>query len=1083
MRESVLVTGPAGSGKTAHCLRVCSEALKESGPGQIIYLVPSAEAIRDTERQLLLTGLCDGIFGPLVMDFTKLALRILKEGGCFPFHQISLLEREFLILKIIGETPLRFFQNVEDYEGFAHVVADFIAELKRGMISPENFSEGCLAVARRQDIARDKLRELHAIYLAYQDALKKRGDYDRDGLQWKAAEVLSADRSLLSLLDVLLIDGFATYTPVEFEILTQLVARVPKSHITLCYEEARPDVFAFVERTYAMLRKLCTGREIALTGNHRASGSLLHLERELFSEQESRISAGISISIVPCSDAYREVETVAREIETIRREEELEYSNFMVILRDVGDCSRAIAEVFREKRIPYFLPSPGQIAEEPFIRQILSALQLVKGEFRREDVLAVLKSSYLNADSDLGPAIENYADEFGLWEEEHFRQTWTQPGREMRDAAPLNEYKTRFLDVLDRLRSEAKGISSAQGFRRFIFRAIGEFGFLAHGEQSKRDSGWQWSKWEDTYPSLSAEYRCLKALAGLLDAMCEYAGLIGLSRADYGDFLEMLERGLVWTSLPSPPRDMNGVRVTSIVGGPPPEAAVVFICGLCERSFPREIANEPFFNDRERRLINRQGKIFLDERLPLSCGERFFFYIAVSRATRRLVLTYPAMDKAGKELVHSHYVEEVARVFSDLGDMTEEKAPVVNISPEFALLTDARELRSFVAYHLSRATSEGVEDSDENSILAALAYNKLIRLGDFGADDLIYETADEKLSEEVCRDLREKDAYLTSVSELETFARCPFRHFCQYRLRLKELPRYTFGPVEEGTLYHEVLARFYREIYAPSCEGSPHRADAFSCQCNEIEDLSPDELDSAITLLVEEFIGKGYSRLFLPPRMEVRRRALLAKIKDFLLKEVENERTNATRPAYFELSFGKGKGHESADSHSTEASLCIRGEKATLVRISGRIDRVDTFEKDDESFGVVLDYKRSAHVSRADLRRGTVLQPGIYLLALRELFGLRAAGAFYYSISSGRKRGIFATEEEERISGEGDVSRVDRALYDEIHELMELNARQAVEYVQRIMEGEISIRPADRNECRYCPFSSVCRISEQGFSS
>jgi len=1057
----------------------------KSRPGSVIYLVPGPEAVRDIDRALLLKGGCRGISGRVVMSFVKLALRVLKEAGCFPVRQIHLVERKYLILRIIRETPLRFFESVRDYEGFAEVVAEFIAELKRAMIAPEDFLQGAAAATGRGGIAGDKVHELHAIYLAYHNILTRRGAYDDDGLQWKAAEVLTANRSLLSDVETMLVDGFATYTPVEFEMLTRLVERTRESHITLCYEERRPDVFAFVEGTYRGLKKMCTEGEIVLTGNRRASGALLHLERALFGEGESEMLAERAVSIIACPDAYREVETVAREIERMRREEGLEYSDFLVIFRDVGEYSRAITEVFGERRLPFFLPKKASVAEEPFVKALISALHLMNGKFRREDALPVLKNSYLDADMDAAAAVENYADEFGLWDEEHFRETWSETSEVTQDVSPLNELKTRFLEMLDRLRSEASEVSSAEGFRQFILHTIRELGFLTLGQQSEGKGKYPSSGESNPIPSFSSEYRSLTAVARLLDTMCEYARLVGLRGADYGVFLEMLERGLSWMPVLSPSRDLNSVRVTPIVGGPPRQGAVVFVCGLCERSFPREVVNEPFFKDRERRLINRRGKIVLDERLPLSSGERFFFYVAVTRATRRLLLTYPARDTAGKELVRSHYIEEVARIFSDLKHEAEEEPPVVGVVPELTALANAGELRSFVAYHLSRAAPTSdfrfrISDSAiRNLQMAALTYNELLRLGILGADDLVYQAAAARLSEEAYRTRKERDVYLTSVSELESFAQCPFRHFCQYRLRLKELPRYEFGPREEGILYHEVLARLYREIYLPARESPPPRDDAPHLPSGAIEALSPQELDEKLTLLVNDLINQRYSRLFRAPRMEVRRRALDAKIKDFILKEVENERANATRPTYFELSFGRGKSKQNADGHSTETPLSIKAQEGPSVRISGRMDRVDIFEEGGERYGAVLDYKRRKVVSRTELRNGTVLQAGLYMLALKELFGVEPAAAFYYSISSGRKRGVFAAEEKERVAGQRDVSKTDGTSYEEIRELMELNARQAVEYVRRIVEGEIAIRPADKKECHSCPFSSVCRIKEQ----
>jgi len=1053
--------------------------MRKHGPGRVIYLVPSAQAVRDTERDLLLTGDSRGLLGSVVMDFVGLAFRILKEAGCFPLRRIGPLDKSYLILRIIRETPLRFFENVKDYDGFAQVVGDFIAELKRGMISPEEFLNGCLLAAGQRSIAKDKILGLHAIYSAYQNALKDSGAYDGDGLQWMAAEVLVANRSLLSSVEVLIVDGFATYTPVEMQMLTLLVERIGESHLTLCHERDGPDVFGFVRRTYRRLSKLCEGKETVLGGNHLGSAELLHLERNLFGEGENQISAGAAISIIPCTDVYDEVETVARQIERVRSEEKLEYCDFMVIVRDVGEYRRPISEVFSERQIPFSIPGAAYLAEDPFIRSAVSTLRLVEGEFRSEGVITALKNSYINADRDIAAAIENYVDEFGLGDQEQFRQTWTRSSEAVQDVGLLNSQKARFVEALDRLRSEADNVSSAEQFRDFVFATIRKMGFLNRGGDSAGGEDRTLRRRSETTVPFSSEYRSLGALASLLDDMCEYARLVELPNADYAFFLEMLERGLSSEQMPSASRNQNSVRVTSIVGGLPRPAPVVFVCGLCERSFPREIANEPLFKDRERRLINRRGKIALDERLPLSSGERFFFYTAVTRATKRLILTYPATDSAGDELAPSHYIEEVARLFSDLGHSIRTESPGMRVLAEFGDIADAAVLRFFVANQLSQKCGEEDEGHDESQTLATLAYNELIETSDLHTNHLIYQPPGrhEALPVEVCQALK-KDTYPTSVSELETFARCPFRHLCEYTLQLKVPPRYEFTHREEGILYHEVLARLYREIYL-TAGAEKAGGDASACrQRRAIEGIPEDELSSRLSALVNEFINAGYARLFQAPRMEVRRRAIETRIKDFLLKEVENERANATRPAYFELSFGKGKGKQDADDRSTSKALSLGMEGAPLVQISGRMDRVDIFEKDRERFAIILDYKRSGQRTKPDLRQGTILQVGLYMLALKELFNMKPAGAFYYSISSGRKRGVFAAEEEERISGQGDVSRTDKVSYDEIGDLIELNAAQAVEYVTRIQSGDIGVRPADPNHCRTCPFGTLCRIAD-----
>lgn len=1099
MGKSFLITGPAGSGKTEHCLRVCRNALKENPPGAVLYLVPGADAVRDTERRLLQAGQLRGIVGPVIVDFVGLATRIVKEAGRFPVHRLGVLERRFLILRVVREARLKFFENVRDYDGFADLVGEFMAELKRGMISPESFLDGCRDAVSRGNLLREKVEELFSIYRSYQEALKKRDAYDGDGVQWMAAELLDRTPSLLSYLKVLLVDGFATYTPVEFKILTLLVERAVESHVTLCYERSRPEVFDFVEESYEKLRSLCADNEVVLERRLQTSAGLSHLQKSLFEEPENPPAAGQDISILPCRDACSEMETVVREIQRIRDEEKLEYGDFLVILRSAGDYSRIISEVFSDRRIPYALSPSASLSENPFVRTVLSALHLVKGPFRHDLALALLKNSYAATDSDTADAIQNYVEEFGLSDEEEFRQTWTKPGTGTLDVNRLNEHKDGFLRTLDTLRSRAQGISTASDFRDFVFETIREFGLLHRACQRAEPDRAAGERGGEPVPPFAAEFASLSAVTSLLDSMCEYSRLVDLPQADFTALLDMFERGLLVSSLAPSVRNAGCVRVTSIVGGPPAPAKVVFVCGLCEGSFPKEIANEPFLKDRERRQINRRGRILLGERFPLSSGERFFFYFAVTRATERLLLTYPLTDSSGREVVPSHYVDEVARCFSDLGGGTDREGSALELVPPLNRAADMADLRCLVANGLSqRAVAQasrlhsfegGAAEWDEAQSIAALAYNHLTDIRVLSAGDLIYQPPGPTtaLPPRICGFFK-RDPYFTSVSELETFAGCPFRRFCEYNLRLAEPPRYEFGPREEGTLYHGVLFRLYRQIYGMQAGRLRYGlsgdevdvvAKSKDARVTGIEAIPEEELSQRLGYLVAEFINENYPRLFRTPRMEVRRRALETRLWNFILKEVENQRANATRPAYFELSFGRGASKPGADSRSTGKPLAVDSEHGPLILISGRMDRVDVFEENEGRYGILLDYKRNWRGKRADLLRGTVLQAGLYMRALRDLFGLRPAGAFYYSIHSGRKRGVFAREEAQRISGQGDVSRTDQASWEEIQELMRLNAAQAVGYVKRIIAGDIAVVPADSETCQSCAFSGACRVCDR----
>src|SRR5207253_2532493 len=79
----------------------------------------------------------------------------------------------------------------------------------------------------------------------------------------------------------------------------------------------------------------------------------------------------------------------------------------------------------------------------------------------------------------------------------------------------------------------------------------------------------------------------------------------------------------------------------------------------------RELREDPLLSDWERRLFNGQGEgPALRERLVRQNMERYLFYLAVTRASETLVLSYTRMDLEGKEYLPSYYVEEVTSLFA-----------------------------------------------------------------------------------------------------------------------------------------------------------------------------------------------------------------------------------------------------------------------------------------------------------------------------------------------------------------------------------------------------------------------------------
>jgi ATP-dependent helicase/nuclease subunit B len=223
-----------------------------------------------------------------------------------------------------------------------------------------------------------------------------------------------------------------------------------------------------------------------------------------------------------------------------------------------------------------------------------------------------------------------------------------------------------------------------------------------------------------------------------------------------------------------------------------------------------------------------------------------------------------------------------------------------------------------------------------------------------------------------------------SVAELETFARCPFRHFVRYGVRLtgRDEPRVT--GLDMNLIYHRVLQLMAADLLERGLDWS---------------DLDPEPARR----MIEMFAGNVARGL----RGEVmlssaRNKYLLSRIERTLQRVVRSLREMQARGSFrpVEADIGFGPGGKLPAYH-------LRTPGGRDLQLSGRIDRIDALNADKSTIPAfaVYDYKLAAGaISFAEVLYGLSLQLLSYLMVLKcrgePILGkpLMPAAAFYYPL-------------------------------------------------------------------------------------
>lgn len=187
-------------------------------------------------------------------------------------------------------------------------------------------------------------------------------------------------------------------------------------------------------------------------------------------------------------------------------------------------------------------------------------------------------------------------------------------------------------------------------------------------------------------------------------------------------------------------------------------------------------------------------------------AEQFLVYTAFTRASRRLWVSYPLADAEGKALAPSAVIRRLKEITGAKPVALPIEPPAGReteylVRPERAFAVLARSLRLYketgqISPVWWDVYNWALEQSRWRSQLAA-ALNGLFHYNQPG-----------RLSASMPRWLYAQSGVPRAVTRFEAFRACPFKHFAQYGLGLKERAVYQPQAPDLGQFLHAVLKQF-----------------------------------------------------------------------------------------------------------------------------------------------------------------------------------------------------------------------------------------------------------------------------------
>jgi RecB family exonuclease len=524
-------------------------------------------------------------------------------------------------------------------------------------------------------------------------------------------------------------------------------------------------------------------------------------------------------------------------------------------------------------------------------------------------------------------------------------------------------------------------------------------------------------------------------------------------------------------------REQGRVRVLSAEQLRNLDVPYLFLAGLTESSFPRHRRDDCLYGEGERRELNELG-LALGDRTLRAQEELLMFYGIVTRARKRLVLTYPVVTAEGQPLSPSPYLAGLVELFdrNALKTQLDEKLDPVPEADRILSLADVR-VRGMSEALAGRPGLFRAVCEDRRS--AAAAVNSLAAVE---MNVCRFHTAGftrfEGLLEnprniEVLRQ-RFSHEHEFSATQLEAYARCPFRFLLSQVLAVEPptSPGIETDFGRRGTLVHDVLADLHRVLFEKrETAGGRH-------------DVSRGE-DVAVLFqkLLEEKLKKRVPASKVHEALQRIEQRLLGEWGvaygrqwDAYVAGLPRDADDPPLPARFEIAFGStGPGAVPA---ADESKPLVLGSGAETVRIGGRIDRIDVGRVGGSTVFAVVDYKtgRGGKSKHDTVESGRWLQVALYTLAVVRLelvgTGVHPWQMGYWHV---RETGFAPDLKQGRSKPDGPLPPLDRAVWESlVRTLEQIIPRLA----SRIRAGQFPVYNADDDCTAGCPYNTMCRVAQ-----
>lgn len=952
------------------------------------------------------------IFNINIVSLTGLANQIL---GSEKIETISVLEGVMFIQKAIQNLAEKLVFYKKSSPAFCYELLKNINQIKSCMISPEE-----LLYEGDREALKKKLGDIQLIYREYQrirGEKKDSSDLIEDCIDSMRKKAYFKDK-------VLIFAGFDSFTELNYELIKASMIGVKKLIIGLVKPMSVGNEYIYERDIFEKIEKLAREENVSLevvSPKNSLNQNQTFLVENLFSQSAKECKGGY-VSVSSSITSKKEVEYIASLIKYKVYYGE-RYRNFNIGCSDLDKYGKLIERIFGERDIPYYIDSTVNMKNCSLVVFLTKIFNLKKKNFQNEDLMYLINSPYLGIED--GESLSTFVNERNINGRKGF-------------CAYLKGGLPRVYEIIEQLDGARTFKDYVNITRQILAETVDKFErYLEKLEEA------------GLLKERSIEEQTPEFIDKILSVLDKD------EKCEFNNFFDLFNLGVESCNLSSLPAFCDAVFVGDITNSYYGEVDNLIVLGANRGKLPVAMSDNGLLSDAD---ISDKGlmKPINPTIKMINRRNRFKLFNNLCLARKKIYISFTTADDDGKTTDKAMFVDMLMKIFG--------VSEVINTSEisYFGIDKDFERYLFTLGGNRSSAELKLLEDLKDRDVPPAFV-GSLQNVLECDFDNLDLN------KEKINSPLLQTNSF--SVSRIEKYYDCPFKHFVDYALEPRQKFTVDIQKNDKGSFYHAILEKFVRE----------NRERLKEISVEEIRSFVEKNLDGLLNFKQLEFL----------PDKEIVRKEMKKDCTELCKRVVCEAKYSHFTPYRQEMGIVK--------------NYAIDGKQFTL---KGKVDRLDLISKSDGKKFRIIDYK-TGNISKnlyTELYYGKKVQLFIYSRVLREMLGQIPSGLYYFNAKPG-----YITKEEPILEGitldkesikdvdsrfndlnykeskiikavrKGDRIDYNSASEEELLALEDYAFEISKKALNQMAEGNIKCSPTE-SSCEYCKYRVICLYnSSEGY--